>query len=492
MNAVEGECDHLSQQLEKSRALEQVNTEQIQKLEEQLVESQNLLRQKETELQAAGSEIRDLNILRQEWIQGAGESASHVSELQEQLTLQKVAIEEADQKLLELQGARDELRSANRDLDDELKKHRAQLESMGDLERRNVELVSSIENLQSRLGELTEASEARRLELSEQVESLEGELLQTTTLRDQERQEAKDNREKSNQELAELQQRCDEQMREIGRIQNDSTQRQRQLEDRVESLQLSLEIAKDESRKAEDAVESSNSHRDQVHAQLQEAERQLRELQSQLEAGQKAQESLNQTSQELHESRVANEDLVLQNLALEERQAELQQKLEMQKADIESRTEVLNRERQEHSAELGHWKGTLKELQLELESERQRKVMLQKEHQESSLPSKKKAMTGSRSLEKVSPTQKHVEVRLQQARSTDQKDGAPMLISRGQEPAQSQDYEVAELASRLSVFGRAKKGRILWIRRSLLTLVWVIALGLTAGLFYLVWQQWSL
>jgi predicted nucleic acid-binding Zn-ribbon protein len=234
--SIEGDFEELQKQFEESRALDQELREDAKELKKRLGEAESLVEQREAELKITREEIRDLNLIRQEWIEGAGESESQLSELQVQLAAQKVAVEEAveeaERQLREIETERDELRTANLNLCEDLKTLRAQLEEMGELEKRNVELVSELGSLQERLDERSQASETDRLDWSEKVETLQAELLESKALQDRQRQQADENRDELSQELEELQQRFDQQLTEISRIHDDSSRRQNELEDR--------------------------------------------------------------------------------------------------------------------------------------------------------------------------------------------------------------------------------------------------------------------
>ena len=56
-------------------------------------------------------------------------------------------------------------------------------------------------------------------------------------------------------------------------------------------------------------------------------------------------------------------------------------------------------------------------------------------------------------------------------------------------PIEGDDYPIAELTSRLTAFGSGKKGLRPLVQRVLVSLIWLIALGLTAGLTWTICTQ---
>jgi hypothetical protein len=174
---------------------------------------------------------------------------------------------------------------------------------------------------------------------------------------------------------------------------------------------------------------------------------------------------------------------------LEEQLTKVRQELEARGADIEAKVESFERERQDSAVELERCKEALKATRLELESVQARQPKIQKERSAAPASDAWKPEIDDRPLEGATAADEFgLKAREVKPKLAEEHPG-PMVIPREQTRNMDHDYDVSELASRLSVFGRAKKGRWLWVRRIVISLAWLLALTLTGGLVYLIVVQ---
>jgi pSer/pThr/pTyr-binding forkhead associated (FHA) protein len=489
LKIVEESVGSLNEQVETAQAQERVYQEEIARLQKKLSESSSLLEQRESVLQQLQDENREFDQLRQEWLQGAGESASQLSDLQEQLAIQKAAVKNAERRCQEIESDREELLAANQTLAQQLEKGQAQLQSLGDQEARCQNLGEEVASLQRRLVELTESSETECQALREQVKRLEDEVSAASILLERERQQAELDRAEWERERIEGLECSEELEREVNRVREEGARIQKVAQEASAELRESLEETKRLLQKEFEGSQAINAECQQLRVELREAQRHQEEQQARIEAVGNVQERVDQLTHAFEETRAVNSELLCEKRSLEEQLTKVRQELEARGAEIEAKVESFERERQDSAVELERCKEALKATRLELESVQARQPKIQKERSAAPASDAWKPEIDDRPLEGATAADEFgLKAREVKPKLAEEHPG-PMVIPREQTRNMDHDYDVSELASRLSVFGRAKKGRWLWVRRIVISLAWFLALTLTGGLVYLIVVQ---
>ena len=401
-----------------------------------------------------------------------------VTELTEHIELEKA---EGTRRLEDFEKQRSEM-------DTRCKTLLAELEDCRDSEAKLEEALSEFREKSA--AELRK-SEQRHSDLAAQQSGLKEELkfyqaesekLQETLKEEQAKarvaiQESESGRSLFEKECSRFEKEHSELEKRMDKIVSDASEKQKQDSESYAKLRRRFDDAEKGHRNQLKIAKSLQRDHDRIKAECQRMETALAKQQTLVQAGKQASQEIKGLERQLDQTKRLNTELAERDrLAMEERR-KLSEKLENQEEELSRMDLSLKQERHEHAAALIDLKRQLKDLRSDRKSNQtpSKTVLTPESRRDLPTPATESGASDRRVAEDFD-------------RETANETIASPRESRPV-PIEGDDYPIAELTSRLTAFGSGKKGLRPLVQRVLVSLIWLIALGLTAGLTWTICTQ---
>ena len=368
----------------------------------------------------------------------------------------------------------------------------AELEDSRDAEAKLQDALSTVR--ENSVAELR-VSEQRHSELAAEQVSLKEELssyreesekLQEALNKEQARarvanQESENGRSHFEKERSRLEKKHGELEQKLEKVLIDASEKRKQDAESYAKLRVRFDDAEKGHRNQLRRAKSLQRDHDRIKAECKKMEQVLAKQQTLAQAGKQASKELRGLERQLDQTKSLNAELVDRERLATSEHRKLAEKLEKQEIELARMDLNLKQERHEHASVIVDLKRQIQDLRSDPKLNKRSSKTVQASESFRDLataatesdPSNRR---GAGDIERE--TTNEANVLPAESRSV---------------PIEGDDYPIAELTSRLTTFGSVKRGRRPLVQRVLVSFIWLIALGLTAGLAWAICTQvWQL
>ena len=405
-----------------------------------------------------------------------------VTELTEHIELEKA---ESARRLEDFEKQRSEMDTHRKALFAEVEDRRnseAKLqEALSELREKNTAELSKSEqrhsDLAAQLGGLKEELKFYQGESEKLQETLKEEQAKSRVAI----QESESGRSRFEKECSRFEKEYGELEKRMDKILSDASEKQKQDSESYAKLRRRFDAAEKGHRNQLKKAKSLERDHDRIKAECQRMETALAKQQTLVQAGEQANKEMKGLERQFEQTKRLNAELVERDrLAMEDRR-KLSEKVENQEDELARMDLNLKKERHEHASALVDLKRQLKDLRSNQKSNQtpSKTVLTPESRRDLPTPVAESGLSDRRVAEDL-------ERETMNEANASPRESRPM-------PIEGDDYPIAELTSRLTAFGSVKKGLRPLMQRVLVSLIWLVALGLTAGLTWTICTQvWQL